>query len=161
MLAPNPGHEPAPASAPAEPKLRIITLTNRAPIQIVEDEWPEIAHGQCGYECPGGADIYNWEISIRIRQQSLNKNPTTRFDMGGRSIIHAKYSFWDESHEEDARTVRVGRLVDENVTAEKFWKHILAVGDELRERIGNEKHRQHVIYAVDGCFADLKPHKNY
>jgi len=153
MLAPNEaGREPAPEPKPVEPKLRTITLTNRAPIQIVEDEWPEVAHGRCGYDHPG--DIFQWNISIRVRRENHKKHGSHIYG-GGRVIIHAKYSYWDENHQDDSQTVRVGRLLTADESARDLWKHILGVGDELRERIANEHWRKQVIHAVDACFANL------
>lgn len=157
MLAPSEaGREPAsePTPAPVQPKRRTITLTNRAPIQIVEDDWPIIAHGGAGYEHPGGADLYSWSMTLRVRKEVETPSPYFQ-PSGGRVIIHAKYSFWDDNQEAECQTVRVGRLITRNDSHTDLWKHILAVGEELRERIDNEHLKREVTGTVDRCFAAL------
>jgi hypothetical protein len=147
---------PIKGDPPAVPvvKHRTITLTNRAPIRIIEDQWPVIAEGKCGYDITGAP--YGWEISIRVRRE--DKFTT----MEPRHIIHAHYtSFDDNERDEDNQTVRVGHLLDGREALANLWKHILEVGDELRERIANEHMRKHVVHAVDGCFAKLPPHDGY
>jgi hypothetical protein len=124
---------------PPERKKRTITLTNRRPIQIFEDEWPVIAEGACGKEWMPGQD---WSIRVRVRR--------SRF----RYIIYAKYEYNNENSE-DWQTVRVGRYLDTSQSDDALCKHLLEVGEELRARMACENLRKHVIYAVDGCFANL------
>lgn len=50
--------------------------------------------------------------------------------------------------------VRVGHLVNAD---ENLWEHILAVGQELRERINDQRMHSYVTHAVDSCFADFSP----
>jgi len=143
---------PASNTAAAADKRRTITLTNRTPIRIVEDDWPIIAQGACGFD-PNPPDapwpFETWSIEIRVRRCRHNS---------GRFIIHAKYSFDDPRNEDNSQTVRVGRLLDGyNDVSLKLCEQILAVGEELRSRIGNEVLRKHVTYALDGCFAQLPP----
>ncbi len=147
---------------PAEPviKHRTITLTNRAPIRIDEAKWPVIAEGSCGSSYYGDAP-WGWEMSIRVRAQ---EHDSKYLITGGRYLIHAKYSTYDEQKEQDDdlnQTVRVGRLLAGNQAATDLWKHIFEVGEELRSRIGNEHMRRHVTYAVDACFAKLPAHEGW
>ena len=130
-------------TAPVEPKRRTITLTNRAPIQIVEDEWPVIAEGRSGYDHPCG-DGLGWLVEFRVRKGVYNY------------IIHASYEYSTEPAEEDQR-VRVGRVLRPIEAANDLWKHMVEVGEELRIRIENEKLKKYVTYALDHCFASLKP----
>jgi len=136
-----------------EEKRRTITLTNRSPVSILESEWPVIAQGEVGYDVPGAP--YGWTISIRVRKFEKKPTPSVPYDI--RFIIHANYKCFDEDHDDDNQTVRVGRLLEKDEAMNGIWKHITGVGDELRERIESEKLRKHVIYAVDLCFANLPP----
>ena len=152
------------AEKPAVPKYRTITLTNRAPIRIDEAKWPVIAQGLRGEDHPAG--FYEWEMSIRVRQEAFQKHPQLNRTSGGRCIIHAKYHWWEEdegnafSHT-GSQTVRVGRLLTQHESAADLWKHIAAVGEELRERIDNKHMLKHVTEVVDLCFAALPAHDNW
>jgi len=157
MLAktpPEPSAEPTPAAKPAQPRRRTITLTNRAPVQIIEADWPVIAEGSCGYEIEGAP--YSWGISIRVRYEAIKEDRRLNLTTGGRYLVHAKYHSWDEEDEEASQIVRVGHLLERNEgSASDLWKHIMTVADELRVRIEGEPMRKKVTHAVDACFANL------
>ena len=136
-------------STPAAQKRRTITLTHRAPISIVEDDWPIAAQGTCGEEHVTGPDE-GWSISIRVRWEKKGQR---------RCVIHARYHSNMGDDERHWQTARVGHLLDAHHAARDLWKEIFAVGEELRARIGHEGIRKYVTYAVDNCFADLKPHE--
>jgi hypothetical protein len=125
---------------------RTITLTNRPPIRILEDAWPVIAQGMCGSDDAPGAPYSKskWSIEIRVRKDKV-----------GRTIIHANYNFDDPQHPpEKSQLVRVGRYLP---IGADLTPNILAVGEELRERIDNQNMRKFVTSAVDACFARLPP----
>jgi len=163
--------EPAPEK-PAEPRRRTITLTNRAPISIVEDDWPVIAQGTGGFSHPG--DLWGYKMSIFVRKEKEIADPLIRgYVHGGRYVVHAKYNcYGDEGDEQDWQTVRVGHVLERDdgcvnmpfhgqPASSKLWKCILDVGHELRERIENEGLRKKVTGIVDRCFAGLQAHQNH
>jgi hypothetical protein len=127
----------------ATEKRRTITLTNRAPIRIVEDDWPVIAQGTYDNDVPSGSPYVEGSIDIRVRQHR-----------DGRIIIHAKYNYKDQVDEKNSQMVRVGRYLDDP-DDQGLWDNIIAVGEELHVRILNEHMREFVVRAVDACFAQL------
>lgn len=140
---------PTEPTKPVAPKTRTITLTNRAPLKIVEDEWPVIAQGVCSSEPETCED---WVIEIRVRHQLWTD--TAFGKIGGQYLIHANYNYSFDPMEQYQR-IRVGRLLTAHHAAENLWKEIFAVGEELRGRIFNKALREQVTHAVDACFADL------
>jgi hypothetical protein len=133
--------KPAKPEQPKQPVRRTITLTHRAPIVIVDDDWPVIAKGTYRDGVGGPFEV---DVSIRVRKD--------KFD---RHLIHAHYSYGEEEEYESAR---VGRILDSN---EPLWKNIVEVGEELRQRVRSDGLRKYVGYAVDHCFEDLPPIKGY
>ena len=115
---------------PVEAKRRTITLTNRAPIKIIEEEWPVIGLGVHEWEHPAGADHGSFSIVMRVRQEK------SLFAARPTYIIHANYDEYDEDPQGGQR-VRVGRRVDDGIT--------------------NDYCRKLVVYALDACFASLPP----
>jgi hypothetical protein len=89
-------------------------------------------------------DGSGWSVEFRVRHGKYSY------------IIHANYDYTNEDGE-DGQTVRVGRIITCYEAALDLWKHMLEVGDELRDRIANEHLKKHVVYALDACFANLKP----
>jgi hypothetical protein len=154
------GGEPAPDPTPAPPKRRTITLTHRAPISIVEDQWPVIAQGGDGFDQPGAP--WSWSLAIRVRKEK-QKLYGKMLCGGGRVIVHAKYTYWNETNEEHGVLVRVGHLLSQHeaVSNSNIWKHIEAVGEELRERIDHENTKKHVTGMIDRCFAALPPLEDF
>lgn len=83
------------------PKSRTITLTGRAPVRIVEADWPVIAKasdwsGGSGHECQA-----NQEASVRVRQHS-----------DGRAIVYGLRDSGPGGMPLGYRGVAAGEVVD-------------------------------------------------
>ena len=137
---------PPPPAKPVEEKLRTITLTGRAPIQIKESEWPIDAEGWSGYENTSG-----WPGSFDVKFKVRRGN-------GCRVIVYGTFGYWEEDNFDKSQNVRVGRIVTV-VEEHDLWKHMREVGQEMRERVLNDNLRKHVTLALDACFEKLKPQK--
>lgn len=144
-----------------ERKQRIVTLTNRAPIRIIEEDWPILAEGRYADNLIGSEAPFGWDMSIRVRMQDMKQPDKYGYKHYGKYLIHAHFSSQAEDDPEDFtgnQIVRVGRLLTWEEAQEDLWRHIKEVGEELRERINCEKLRRYVTNTVDRCFADLAPH---
>jgi len=138
----NINEQPKPDKPVEQKKRRTITLTNRAPIEIVEDEWPVIAEGACG--CPDNGQPWGWDISIHVRRSKY-----------ARVVVYGSFRSWDESDDDNDQRIRVGRLLTYSPDESVVWQAVLDVGEDLRSRIAHEPLRKHVVYATDACFAKL------
>jgi hypothetical protein len=141
-------HEPEKPEKPPEPKSLTIKLTNRCPIKIVEDQWPVIANGGEGDE------ESTWGVYLRVLQN------------GNRLIVYGVYSFDYRGDYGDTIRHHAGRFLDwgdiktrDGVILNHDFKElreaIVAVADDLRQRIAYSDHKRGVMFATDACFASL------
>jgi hypothetical protein len=124
-------------------KYRTITLTNRAPVRIVEEDWPIIAEGHCGSETS------ECNIEVRIRRHC-----------DGRAIVYGRFSF-DYDYRaacEDTVAVRTkGRVGHLSGADADLAAGLRIVGDYLRERMANADMHKFVTKTIDDCAAYLPP----
>lgn len=118
-----------------QPKTRTITLTDRAPVRIVEAEWPVIAAGK-DHDWDGehlSQATRQTESAIRVRQHA-----------DGRAIVYAVVRHTTQWQGERSTEARAGE--------------VLAAGDDVPaaiRRVGVAAAvADHVIAA---CIADLPP----
>jgi hypothetical protein len=133
----------------------VIPLTHHASVRIFLDEWEVIAAGSWSNGHSDNPD--HQELGVRVLMLRNGEASTTIGD--GTTIVQA----WAESHDPDderlAECVTVGRLLtfEETSARGSCDPHILAVADELRERISDERLRRRVTAVVDACFRSFTP----
>jgi hypothetical protein len=128
--------------------LRTITLTNRPPVRIDEDQWPVIADGTWTdhdgqVECQANR---RWKMHIRVRQHT-----------DGRAVVYSVYEYDTQFQHEADFTARSGQLL---ACSEDISAAIIAVGDNLYSRLqdvdGNAAEgRCHIRAAVAECIGEL------
>ena len=104
-------------------KQRTITLTDRSPVKIYEDEWPVLAHAEWWdfdnqYEFQANRKA---EVHIRVRQHAND----------GRHIVYGTYRYTTQfQNEYDCRTA-AGKLLDGGWNETAIVEAIHAVTDSL------------------------------
>jgi hypothetical protein len=113
---------------------RTITLTDRAPVAIVEADWPELAAGRYSFDRESLTTV-----AIRVRQHA-----------DGRTLVYGT----DHRTGPDGYTSRAGRLLDaRESTPESLAATIILVGQDLCAMAGSEC--ADIQRAVRACLADL------
>ena len=126
-----------------EPKHRTITLTDRPPVRIREDQWPRIASGDYKdwdnqYESQANR---TWKINIRVRQHA-----------DGRAIVYGTYEHDTQFQNENGETHRVGLLIEPGDDLSHTIKQAV---EQLTERVSDEERHRHIRDAGNECIADL------
>ena len=127
----------------------IIRLTNHAPVRVLLDEWKALAEGRWNNGDPESP--YYQEIGIRALYLREPWKIPVRTVGDGETIVHAWACLDDGEYDRRTERVHADRLLTAMETADRGTcdRHILAVADELRERIKDEGLRRSVTEAVD------------
>jgi hypothetical protein len=88
-------------------KTRTITLTDRPPVKITEDNWPVIAEGR--------DDWYEGEFAGQANR-STDRSVRARRNADGRVIVYAVHDHMSKWVDESGLTVRHGELVNKAET---------------------------------------------
>lgn len=125
-------------TATTTPKMRTITLTDRAPVRIVEDQWPEIASAcdwDNAHECQANR---RWQLRVRQNKQD------------GRTIVYGTYS----TQWQNERAAAAGELLtppEGSVISETDW----LIWDEIPAAIKRVAANCGCERIADECIAGL------
>lgn len=137
----------------SETKTRTITLTNRPPVRIREDQWPVIAHGSYSdhdnqYEFQANR---KWKADIRVRQHE-----------DGRVIVYGVYDYDTAFQNESGITVKAGEVIEPGADVVAAIREvgdtmIAEVGDTMIAATDEAGHdfRRHILAAVRDCISEL------
>lgn len=131
-------------------KTRTVTLTDRPPVKIREDEWPSIAMGEADDDDstqPGNPPNREWSRTIRVRQHA-----------DGRALVYGIYDYSTCWQGERGAGAKRGVLLPAGTTLEAIIAAIRSVGADLATAEDEadcraEAHRWRE--AVQSCIADL------
>jgi hypothetical protein len=122
----------------AQPKTRTITLTDRPPVKIREDEWPEIASAKDWDNTHESQANRRWNLRVRQNQKD------------GRTIVYGTYS----TQWQDERGAAAGELLtppsDASIKDDEWyvWDAIPAAIKRVAANCNCER-------IADECIADL------
>jgi len=128
------------------PNKRIITLTDRPPVKIREDEWPVIAHGVYSDHDNEFESQANrkWRCNVRVRQHA-----------DGRAIVYGIYDYDTAWRGERGFAAKSGALLGAGAN---LVDAINDVGRDLTNTALEANHEgfvAHISEAVRDCIADL------
>lgn len=135
------------------PKRRTITLTDRPPVKIREEDWPVIARGAANdndAENPGNPPNRTWTRTIRVCQHD-----------DGRVIVYGFYHFSTAHQSENDAVARCGDLLATPPTTAAIIARIRGIATDLataeREAAIDERHREAGRWraVAQACIADL------
>jgi hypothetical protein len=134
-------------------KTRTITLTDRPPVKVKEDDWPIIATGSADDDDSDGRGNQpnrEWTRTIRVRQHE-----------DGRAIVYGVYDYSTNFQGANGAAAKRGTLLAAPVTPDQIIAAIRVVGDELAEAESDaaieasRKDSRQWRVAVQACIADL------
>jgi len=134
-------------------KTRTITLTDRSPVKVKEDEWPIIATGSADDDDSdgrGNRPNREWTRTIRVRQHE-----------DGRAIVYGVYDYSTNFQGAHGAAARRGTLLAGPVTPDQIIAAIRVVGDDMAEAEADaaieesRKDNRQWRVAVQACIADL------
>lgn len=127
----------------SEPKQRTITLTDRPPVRVREDQWPVIAHGSYKnwdnqYDFQANR---TWKIDIRVRRHE-----------DGRAIVYGLYDYDTHFQNEKCEAHKVGALLAPDGDLPSTIKE---AAEQMIKRVSDDDMHWHIRAAADECIADL------
>ena len=134
-------------------KTRTITLTDRPPGRIREDEWPIIATGSADDDDSDGRGNQpnrEWTRTIRVRQHEE-----------GRAIVYGVYDYWTNCPGANGAAAKRGTLLAAPASSDQIIAAIRVVGDALAAAEADaaiddaRKDSRQWRVAVQACIADL------
>lgn len=133
----------------SEIKYRTITLTDRAPVRIREDEWPQIAHGLRHSEWDNQYEFQanrTWRCDIRVRQHP-----------DGRAIVYGTYDYDTQFQSERGFRAKAGEYLDGARVHDRIPGAINSVAETLRSAADEAGHDfgAHISAAARECIAAL------
>jgi hypothetical protein len=134
--------------------MKTITLTNRRPVRINEDNWPCIAEGQwCDHDGQIRAQANReWNLWICVRQHA-----------DGRALVYGAYEYSTSFERERDFVARAGVMLPGLLaTPDRICTTIVDVGKTLASRLSDAKDNAaeglcHVNAVVSGCIANMPP----
>ena len=127
--------------------VRTITLTNRPPVRIREDQWPIIARGTYSWhdgQCEAQANTRR-DCRIIVLEHSE-----------GRAIVYGYYDF-DSCYPGASLMVRAGELLGSGEDVASAIRIVAATLVGAMTEAGHDEVRPHVAQAERACIAALPP----
>lgn len=127
----------------SDDKKRTITLTDRAPVRILESEWPVVASGDHDehdgqVRCQANRTT---EITIRVRQHT-----------DGRAVVYGIYDYSSNFEGEANLNIRAGELC---AVGADLAAAIRAVGTDVIAQLDGRGNETAVRDVINECIADL------
>lgn len=125
-------------------KKRTITLTDRAPVRISEDEWPVIAEGNY--------DDHDGEVRCQANRVT-SALMRVRQNSDGRTIVYAVYDYDTLFSNEDSYVIRAGELLEPGVCVVDAIRTVSAT--IIDSRVASDEVSEHMERVERECIADL------
>lgn len=129
---------------------RTITLTDRPPVRINEDNWPTLASASEHWYDSEYESQANRESKRAVVVRRSAKNPN-------RAIVYATYWFRSAWVSEQGAQCRRGVVIDDAGDADRLARQIRAVCDSMDDPSSHDGDETTWAQMADECIADLPP----